>query len=167
MADRETIEKNRIKSHRIAAGKVHEADVLIAFEIACKLRVLCHRDDGRFIAEERHQGSGGRYARQVEERSQYGLEHLLQKVNYAKNAEDSTQSSRQHTHCHQVEDSIEQQIVCRPHNRVEHIREAHHRGQIAEKRYNDYQARYAARYLLHFFFRISYRKGGSSGRDKL
>ena len=77
----------------------------------------------------------------------------MQQVDDAEDAEDAAQGARQHTHGHEVEDGVEQQVVSRPHDGVEHVGESHHRGQVAEEDDDDCQARNAARNLFHECFR--------------
>lgn len=112
--------------HGIAACEVDEADVLVALEVSGELRVLCYGDDGGLVAEERHQRACRGDARQAVERAQDGLEHALQQVDYAEDAADAAQGCRQHAHGHEVEDGVEQEVVGRPHDGVEHVGEAHH-----------------------------------------
>ena len=137
------------QSHGETACEVDEADVLVALEVTRELRVLRHGDDGRLVAEERHQSTGRRDARQPVERAKDRLEDALQEVHHAEDAEDAAQSGRQHAHGHEVEDGVEQQVVGCAHDGVEHVGEAHHRRQVAEEDDDDRQAGNATRYLIH------------------
>ena len=62
---------------------------------------------------------------------------------YAKLDKDSTNSTGDDANGHQVKTGIEQQVVCRLHDGIEHICQSHHRSHITEQCNDDNKARNA------------------------
>ncbi len=123
------------QTHAERRTEVGERDELVFLEVACEALVVCKRDDGGVVGEERHHGAQRRHARQVEDRSHQRSQRAFEQRNHAELHEHPAYGAGYHADAHQIEYGVEQQVVRRAHDGVEHVGHTHHHAEVAEEHY--------------------------------
>lgn len=123
------------QTHTERRTEVGERDELVFLEVACEALVVRKRDDGGVVGEERHHGAQRRHARQIEDRSHQRSQRSFEQRNHAELYEHPAYGAGYHADAHKIEYGVEQQVVRRAHDGVEHVGHTHHHAQIAEEHY--------------------------------
>ena len=121
------------QAHAEGGAEVGERDELVFLEVAGEVVVLGQRDDGGVVGEEGHHGAQSRHAGQVVERLHQRPQDILHQAHHAELGEQLADGTHQHTDGHDVEHRLEQQVIGRLHEGVEHVRQCHAVGQEAEE----------------------------------
>ena len=154
-------EHNHQQAHTKSRTEVGQRNVLVLLEITAETLVLRKRDDSRIIGQESHYRPQGRYTRQVEQRTHQRTKDTFQQLHHAKFHKNLTDSTGNYTDCHQIETSVQQQVVCCLHNGVQHLWHTHlHTDECKQAKHN-YQARNAVGNVLPdslFLFSHNYLK---------
>ena len=117
------------QTHSEGSTEIGQRDELVLLEIAVEVLVVCQGDDGWVVAEESHHSAQGSYAREVIKRLHQRTQQVLQQTHYAKLGEKFADGTHEHTDGHDVEHGLEQQVISRLHEGVQHFRQAHLIGQ--------------------------------------
>ena len=116
---------NDNQAHTKGCTEVGKRDILVFLEVRAESFVLRQRNDCGIIRQESHDRSQRSHARQIKQRPHQRTENHFQQVDNAELYEQLTDSTRQNADTHQVEHRIEQQVMCRVHDGVEHVSHAH------------------------------------------
>ena len=152
-------EHNDEQTHAERRTEVGERDELVFLEVACEALVVRKRDDGGVVGEERHHGAQRRHARQIEDRSHQRSQRAFEQRNHAELHEHPAYGAGYHADAHQIEYGVEQQVVRRAHDSVEHVGHTHHHAEVAEEHYYAGDAPDAARDERFAFRIVLFHKG--------
>ena len=133
-------EDDNQQTHAEGCAKVCERDELELLEVRAKALILSQRDNRGVVRQEGHDSTQRCHARKVEQRLHQGAQDALQEAHNTKLHEDTAKSTSDNADGHEVEDGIEQQVVCRLHNGIKHIRKTHDRAYRAEDADNNNKA---------------------------
>ena len=134
------------------AAEIDQRNMLVLLEVSGKTLVLAEGYDGRIVAQECEHCCQRGHARHVEYWAHNGTEQALKEVHYAKLNEYLAQGSGDDAHAHEVKYGVEQEVVCRVHDGVEHVGESHNITHITKEQANDNEAGNAVWNLFKHMF---------------
>ena len=140
------------QAHAEGCAEIYQRHVLVLLEVACKALVLTEGNDCRIVTEESEYRRQRSHTGHIEHGAHDGTQKALQQVHHSELHENLAQSTGYHAHAHQVEHGVEQQVVCRVHNGVEHVGKSHHTAHISKQGNDDEQAWNAVRNLFKHIF---------------
>ncbi len=121
------------ESHAEGGAEVGERDELVFLEVAGKVVVFGQGDDGGVVGEEGHHGSQGCHAGQVVEGFHEWAEDVLHQAHDTELGEELGDGPHENADGHDVEHSLEQQLIGGLHEGVEHVGKGHLIGQEAKE----------------------------------
>ena len=121
------------EAHAESRTEVGQGDELVFLEVSGETAVLGQGDDGRVIGKEGHDGTQGRYTGQVVQGLHQGTQEAFQQGNHAEFRHQFGQGTGEHGNAHQVEHRVQQQVMGRVHQGLDHVAAAHFGAQQAEE----------------------------------
>ena len=120
------------KSHAESRSEIGQRYELEFLEIRTEAAVGSERYYSRIVAEKCHHSTERGDTGQIEQRFHQRARDALKKFHDAEFHENASYGTGKHTYAHQIEHSVQQQVVGGMHYGVEHIGHAHHLTEIIE-----------------------------------
>lgn len=133
-------------AHAESRAEVRNGNELVLAEIAAEALIFCQRNNGRIIGQEGEHRPQSRHPGKIEEGAHERAQQSLQQAHHTKRHKQAPQCPGEHTDGHEVENRINEQVMRRFHNRIEHGGRPHLPTDTTEETAHHRQTDIARRY---------------------